>query len=403
MKKSCKNVNIQDPETIYPFVFDCISRHARRYDFRRLLYNFGMKQKDYERYLSTFDITAIDYAIREIAKEAAYRISVKKLNLPPVIMREMRDHTTGKLRIIGKESAFQQVFDYIAVGASSEIWNRRIVPHQASSIPGRGQIYGTRMIQKWIERDNRAAKWARDHDRKYTRKCKYFVKLDIQKCFPSISLDVFMEFFSRDCGNDDLIWLWRTLLSSHRVQGYTGFMIGALPSQWGAQYLLTFVYRYAMNLAVERRNQKIKLVSHMIFFMDDMSLFSSSRKSLKIAIRKISEYTKSALGLTIKSNWTIYEIDKVSVDMMGYVIHRSGRITIRGRDFIHARRIILRFQALGTASLRQANRLLSYKGYFKYSDCRKVIQSMKIDRIFRFCSEVVSHYATKPKEVLLCL
>lgn len=403
MKKSCKKVNIRDPKTIYPFVYDCISRHARRYDFRRLLYDFGMKQEDYERYLSTSDITAIDYVIWNISIEAAHRISVRELNLHSVIMREMRDHTTGKLRIIGKESAFQQIFDYIAVGASAEIWDRRLVPHQASSITGRGQIYGSRMIQKWIEKDNRAEKFAKKHNRRYTRKCKYFAKLDIQKCFPSMSLDVFIEFFSRDCGNDDLIWLWRTLLSSHRVQGYTGFMIGALPSQWGAQYLLTFIYRYAMNLVVERRNQRIKLVSHMIFFMDDMSLFSSSRKNLKLAIRKITEYAKSALGLTIKSNWAIYEIDKVSVDMMGYVVHRSGRISIRGRDFVHARRMILRFLALGSASLRQANRLNSYKGYFKYSDCRKVKETLHIKRVFDSCSEIVSYYAKKPKEVLLCL
>lgn len=354
-------------------------------------------------YLQTFDITVIDYVIHDIAVEVAHRIKIRKLNLPPVILRNMVDKTTGKERIIGKESALQQIFDYVAVGASAEVWNRRIVPHQASSIPGRGQIYGSRMIRKWIVRDNRAAKWARQHNRRYSRKCKYFVKLDIKKCFPSMSMDVFMKFFSRDCGNDDLIWLWKMLLSSHRVNGYTGFMIGALPSQWGAQYLLTFVYRYAMDLAIERRNQRIKLVSHMIFFMDDMSLFSSSRKNLERAIKKISEYVKATLGLTIKSNWSIYDLDHVSVDMMGYVIHRSGKITIRGRDYIHARRILLRFIALGTASLRQANRLLSYKGYFKYSDCRKAAQSMKIDRIFAFCSQVVSYYATKPKqEVILC-
>lgn len=395
MKRCCKEIDITDPETIYPYVFDCIHRHARRYDFRRMLFDFGLSRSEYKKYLDTQDFTSIEPVVKVITSEVAKRIRERRLDLPPVVLRDMLDRTTGKERQIGKENPLQQVFDYVAVGAAGQIWKRRIVPQQFSSIKDRGQIYGARMIRGWIKKDNKSLEWSIRHDVRYSRKCKYYAKLDIKKCFPSMRLEVFMKWFSRDCGNPDLLWLWRSLLESHRVQGYKGFMIGALPSQWGAQYLISFVYRYVMNLKVRRRGRLISLVSHMGLFMDDMCLFGSSRKSLKQAIKLLSRYAYETFGLLIKDTWSIYKIDEVPLDMMGYVFHSNGKITIRGRDFIRARRIILIFLDLRSLSLRQSKRLLSYKGYFKYSDCRDLYRTLKLDKVFSFCAKVVSIYAKR--------
>lgn len=36
MKRSCKQVDIENWQVIFPWVYDCISRHKRKKDFRRL-------------------------------------------------------------------------------------------------------------------------------------------------------------------------------------------------------------------------------------------------------------------------------------------------------------------------------------------------------------------------------
>ena len=41
MKRSCKDVDLRDPATVQPWVEECVTRHRRRHDFRRLLARSG--------------------------------------------------------------------------------------------------------------------------------------------------------------------------------------------------------------------------------------------------------------------------------------------------------------------------------------------------------------------------
>lgn len=419
MHRICKDINIKDPETVLPWVEDCVKRHWERHDFRGLLIAHGMTRTQYyelkdmikarnigvpKECREAFEKRLLEYldlfwkTIRRIAETACAYIAARNPQVRPVRIRERMDKTTGKIRLIGCETAMQQVLDYIAVGAAMPIFNRRIVPQQASSIPGRGQVYGVRMIRSWIDADNRAARYAKKHGIRYTRKRRYFVKLDIRKCYNSAKKEIFLDLFRRDCGNPDLIWLWDWILSSHRVEGYEGFMIGALPSQWGAQYMLSFAYRYAKDLHRERRGKKLQMVSDMILFMDDMALFSGSRKNLKKAVELLSGFMEKALGFTLKPNWHIREIDKTGVDMMGFVIYHGGKIAIRGRDFIRARRMAIRRLTGSIFEKPRAERTMSYKGFFKNSDSRKAYKKYRLRPVFEYAARVVSAAARKSNE-----
>ena len=384
MKRRCKHIDIEDPKVIEPWVLDCIERHFKRRDFKRLLLTLG--GLSHEEYLSAVyeqDKTPLFKAAERIADEAAKRIRERSLKLKPVQIREMTDKSSGKKRQIGKESAMQQVFAYIAVFACEEIWKRRIVPQQVSSILGKGQTCGVKMIQDWDERDNRAARYASRHGLKYSRKCRYYVKLDVTKCFPSMRLETFMKFFRRDCGNKAVLWLWDELLSSHRVQGYEGFMIGALPSQWACQYLLSFLFRYAVSLHKERRGKRTKLITHALYFMDDQIYFGRSRRDLKIAVGKIIRYANKELGLETKPDWQIYELDKTPLDSMGFLIHADGAVTVRPRVFIRARRMALRVLRRADMTVEQARRICAYKGYFHPKKQILNLRSRKADKKYR--------------------
>lgn len=411
MKRSCKQVDIENWQVIFPWVYDCISRHKRKKDFRRLLINTGqMTMQEYRKALKEKDHAPFERASQYIAQEAAKRISDCSLSLPPVEIRNMIDKSSGKKRQIGKESAIQQVFDYIAKHSCQDIWRRRIVPQQVSSIKGKGQTFGVNMIQKWVEDDNAAYKWAQKHGQRYSRKCKYYVKLDVTKCFPSMRLEVFLRFFSRDCGNRAILWLWEQLLRSHKVEGYEGFMIGALPSESAAQYLMSFLFRYAMSLHKERRGKQTKLITHALYFMDDQIYFGSSRRDLKTAVRQIIRYARDELGITIKPNWQICCIDDTPLDTMGFAIHADAVITVRPRIFIRARRMILRFLRTKRMTIEQARRLCSYKGYFCPNPhksrkrhiylnlrTRKIERRLQLERVFRIAAKVVSDYERSHK------
>ncbi len=372
MKRTCQDINLRDVDSVYPYVCDCINRHYKRHDFRRLLKVTGGLGKDDFLALENGDKTPLRKGALNVAREAVRQITNRKLMLPPCTVRRRIDQTTGKERLIGNESAMQQCLDYIAVGASESVWKRRIVPQQASSIKGRGQVYGVRMISKWFVSDKRSAALARKHGTRYSNRCRFHVKTDVRKCFGSLRVDVFMRHFRRDCKNGDLLWLWENLLKSYRVPVigggiYEGFLIGALPSQWACQYLLSFAYRFAKGLHAERRGRKTRLVSRMVMFMDDFEMFSSARKHLKTAVRELAAFIKTELGLDLKMDWQILRAEESPVDMMGYRIHADGNMNARRRVFIHARRIVLRVLRCGCICPRRAKRIASYKGYFTHT------------------------------------
>lgn len=367
MKKSCKNIDITDEETVKPFIYECLKRHHRRYKFARMLRKIGA--------------TDLNDATDKLARYAVKAIKVHNIPKFTPSTRERYDSTSEKRRLIGCECALQQVFDYIAVRSCAEIWKRRYVLQQCSSIKKRGQIYGVKMIQKYVLADIRATKYARRHKRHYTLKCKYFVKLDVRHCYQSIDRALFMELFAHDCGNSDILYLWQSLLTSYaRADGCTGFLIGALPSQWAAQFMLSFLYREGIRLDG---------VNHMVMFMDDMLIMGSNRRKLKRGAEALSRYAETTLHLQIKPNWHIKKLANEPIDMMGFVIHHNGKITIRAKNFIHARRMLLRQQRKPLV-YGQAKRLASYKGYFKYSDCRKLRKEMRLKVAFEQAQKIIS-------------
>lgn len=400
MKRSCKNIDITDWRTDYPWVLDCIQRHYKRHDFRDLVCSVGgMSRNEYYAAKEAHDKKAFEKPAENVAREAAKRIRDRSLRLRPVTIRERVDKSSGKVRLIGNESAMQQIFDYIANGSAGEVWNRRLVPQQASSVKGRGQKYGMKMLQRWVLEDVRAEKWARSHGKRYYRKCRCYVKLDSTKCYQSLRMEVFLNKFRRDCGNEAIIWLWQQLLASHRVGEYEGFMIGALPSQWGCQYIMSFIYRYAMDLHKERRGKSVKLVTKSLFYMDDVFLAGSSRRDLKIAVGKVIKYAREEFGLEIKANWHIHDLEETPIDMMGYVVHADGSVTIRPRVFLRARRMALRSNRNGgKLEYKQAQRTSSYKGFFGNSNSRRITKNLNMNLVFRNAAKTVSDYERRQRK-----
>lgn len=407
MKRSCKNIDITNPAHIKPYVEMCIYRHYRRNDFKRLLYSYGLNKIQYQLAYNNYDKSYLNVPIESISVDLASRIKERNLNLyyKPQIS-ERADKTTFKIRMIGKESPLQQVFDYIAVYSCEDVWRRRFVKQQCSSIKGRGQIYGVKLIKKYIQRDYRSFRYAKKHNYKYTRKCKYFVKLDAKSCYANGRLEYLMPVLKSNCANKDILWLWEELINSYKVdvkkldgttERYKGFMIGALPSMWGMQLMISYIYRFAMNLVYKRKDRSIRVFNHSVIYLDDILLFGSNRKKMLKYIKEIISYAKNSFGIFLKNNFSIKCIDDESVDMMGFVVHKNGKVTIRHRNFKHSRRLALRYDRTHQMTYTSAKRVNSYKGYYMHSDSQKVVTEYNMKEMFEKASKVISIHDKESK------
>lgn len=362
MKKCCKNINITNPSVILPFIHKCLQKNKRRKAFR------GM------------DAEALANQIS---------LSIKARNIPDfkVTVCNRYDPASGKDRLIGHESALQRVYDYIVTFACADLWKRKIRPYQCAAIEGRGPYYGVRLLAKYIRKNNANIRYRKKKGMRYVDSCKYFVKLDIRKCFPSVDTDVLMKMLKHDIDNDDLLYIWEKTISSYK--GCTnGLLIGSLPSQWACQYLIS---------SICRKLETLKAVSHIVVHMDDILLFSSNRRKLLAAVEEIIDWTKLSLHLSIKRNYSIKNFSKEPLTMMGNTLFKNGRIRIASKTFIKMRRMALRIENSDITSVKRAKRFVSYKGYYLYSDHHKLEHKYHMRFLFAKAEEAISLAERKHK------
>lgn len=355
-------MDITDPNVIEPWINLYITgtEHRNRQGVKRLLAKYG--------------------DVHGVAVEVAERIKARNLNLPPIQYRNRVDKSSGKLRRLGIESAIQQCMNYVAVYALMPMLKAKVGPFQCASIPGRGQIYGKEVLEKWIRKDPKGTK--------------YYDKMDVRHCFESISCRTVRKLLERDIHkNPTLVWFVVTLISTYEE----GLSIGSFLSQWLCNYVMSYAYHYAAEMLYkERRGKRQNLVTHILMFMDDIIIFSSSKRDLKLASKALTEYMLKYLGLHIKPNHNIKTTAKEPPDMMGFVVSKECT-TIRARTFVRARRALIRawrrMQAGLCIYIQNARRIISYKGYFKHTNSQDVAKALHLKEVSRVARKTISKFA----------
>ena len=232
---------------------------------------------------------------------------------------------------------------------------------------------------------------------------RYFVKLDIRQCYPSIPHDKIKAVFARDIKNSTLVWFIYELIDAFP----TGLSIGSYFSQFACNYYLSLTYHYiAENLYKTHTRRgittRMRLARHHLFYMDDILLFSPSKKDANASACRVIEHVRNVLGLEIKPNWKVVETDYIGkdgkhhghfVDMMGYRIYRD-HITIRRTTFKRCRRAVIRAEVRVKSgkdiSLSLARRVSSYNGRFEYSDSFGFCKDRNLPKIVSTCGRVIS-------------
>lgn len=391
MRTYCKKADPTKLEYAEPAVWWAFKGKWRRNDYGALLSEYSGLTIDEIRLISLANETwKFADGIRKIAEEAIRRIKERNLNLAPVKYEWRRDPGSGKLRELGIEEVMHQILDHIAVYCLMELFRAKIEPCQFASIRKRGPVKGAKFIRSWVKADNEKKWYCEQHGYRFSRSTEYYVQGDVRKCYPSLRKNVAISLLKHDISkNDTLIWLVDSLLDMHQK----GFIIGSILSQFLCNYIMSFAIREVFQMRKTRRGRSVRLVIHQCWYMDDFILTSPDARNLKMAYTKLGEYMKKHFMLELKPA-PVLRWDEKPPDIMGYVIHCDGTITIRPRDYIKAKRAYVRAGKQKFMCLAQARRVTSYKGYFVNSDCTVAVKNLKVKEISKKAAELISDHDT---------
>ena len=243
-----------------------------------------------------------------------------------------------------------------------------------------------------------------------------------------------MELLKRDLRkSDELLYLFTVFIelyeewpSPEALAPDRGILIGSPVSKDLCNYFLSYAYHYASERLVKetcRRGQtKIKrLISHIIFYMDDITMYAANKTHLKQAVKMMIAYMLNFLDLRIKPDWimqkTMYE-DQVGktkgalLDFMGFRFHGGdvetksyfGRqkkhkkvwVTIRRNIFLTARRKMNKFLKLVkhhvAVKIKFVRSVISAYGWFKNTNMVKYRIRNKVDELMRIARKIASDY-----------
>ena len=303
-----------------------------------------------------------DRLIDEIVSE----IDGRCLKLRPIRRYEHLEPTNGKVRTIGVESVKQQVLDYAVVLALQPLLAAKIGYWQVAGVPGRGQVAARDAMRKWVHEGG------------------YHVKLDIRKCYPSISHKVVRRIIAKNVKSTDVLYCVDAILETYDMGGLE---IGSYFSLQMANLVVSYAYHHLEGLGKERRGKRIPLITHQIWHMDDGLILARDKRNLKMAVRSLTKYMRDEFGLEFKP-WKIAPTDEIEpLDMGGFVV-REGRCTLRAPIFKRAKRAFARFKRCH--SLRLAQRVCSYWGWLTNTDSDGFILRNGLNRLFRIARRIIS-------------
>ena len=385
MKRKCKDIDITDRDLISRALYECIWEKLDRRDTVTLLSAYsGLKPKFIRNMIKDCGKPSMKNIIETIIDGIQSELINRSLSMKRIHYHDKTDPSSQKVRSIGIQDIKQQLFDYIAVEGLRPLLPR-IGEYQCSSIKGRGQIYGIRIIHKWLQDPT----------------TKYAAQFDIRKCYESINRDKLVAFLRKHVKNEHLLWLITILINTFRK----GLSIGSYLSQFLCNLYLSQIYHeIAENMYRTRKHkngviERISLVKHELMFMDDLIILGTNAKDLHTAVTLVISKADE-MGLHIKESWVVFKRKSSKygtgqfIDIMGFRVYRD-HITIRKRVFIRIRRSLKKTMTLIKTHKRiflyLARRCLSYFGQIKNSDSLYIRKKYNVIKIKQICRMEVSN------------
>ncbi|MDO4275868.1 MAG: reverse transcriptase domain-containing protein [Eubacteriales bacterium] len=281
-----------------------------------------------------------------------------------------------KLRRIGIQNIKQQLYDYVAVIGLEELLRKKIGYYQFASLKNKGPLSGAKTVKKWIS----------------NRKMRYAWKGDARHYYENINIRKLKAILKRYVNNRLLLKLVFALIDTFEV----GLSIGSYLSQYLANLYMSFAYHHATERLYKTRKRRdglavrVRLVMHVMIFMDDILFIATSLKDLKLAVKEFRSWCWDNLEIKIKSGDEYIDLRTGYIDMMGFIASRD-KFIVRPRIFRRYRKAITTVKKTGKITKRQAKRIVSLSGWLTNAQCKHWRKRNKADEINKLCKEMISN------------
>lgn len=317
----------------------------------------------------------LDGIILTITESIREEIILKNYKWKPIWYTEKLEG--NKIRRIGIQDIKQQLYDYIAVSGLDELFKKRLGYYQCAAIPGKGQVFGMKVIKKKLKSSKSVYGW----------------KGDGRKFYESINRDILKQLLKKYVKNEPLLHLVFCLIDGFEK----GLSIGSYLSQYLANFYMSFLYRYISENLFYFRNKKcgnikrVRMVSFVLIYMDDIFIIGNNMKFLKMAVKNIRAFAKDALDIKIKEadDWINFRKNGY-VDIMGFLISKNKTIA-RPAIFRRYRRSISMARKTKKITKDQAQRIISRYGWLKNSDCKHFLMKNSAYSINKKCKELIKN------------
>ncbi len=273
----------------------------------------------------------------------------------------------------------EQWAQHVVVKTLQPMFMHGMYEFSCGSVPNRGIHHGKRHLEKFI-RNNKS-------------EIKYVLKLDIRHFYESVDIDLLKTRFKESIHDERMLNLIFFILDSNSaVLGDTeikeGLLIGFYTSQWFANWFLQPFDHYV--------KEKLKVKCY-VRYMDDIVIFGRNKKELHLKLEQIKQYL-AGMKLTVKDNYQVFRFDYIDrngkrrgrfIDFMGFKFYRD-KTTIRGKIFVRALRKARKIKAKSNPTWYDASQILSYTGWFKYTDTYNAYQKYIIQNVnIEACKDLI--------------
>lgn len=245
--------------------------------------------------------------------------------------------------------AFVRIFKQIVLHSA--------YPFSCGCVPGKGTHGAKTAIEKWISKDP-----------KHT---KYVLKLDVRKCYPTMSHEELRKKLQHRIKDKKFLRLADRIIASFQQPMATherllpetdavGIPVGLFTSPW----FCNFFFQDIDHKVAEKTG-----TAHNVRYVDDMVLFDSSKRRLHKALEFIETEVK-ATKQTVKDNWQVFILSKRPLDFLGFKFH-PNKTTIRKSIMLRISRKARTIARAAYASIRNAHAMVSYIGYIVNSDSQR--------------------------------
>ena len=456
MKTYCKDVNLADKQfvsnAIWGYMHDKKGNHqlitffskwsgktfketrfllkfACNHEYINSLKKTGTSEEDaqkiydagYQFFMKVTDEIATEMTANLVARTVKEHIRKRSYHEKVIRYLEITDIGSGKRRDLGLECFLFRLYEAVSNAAADPLFNAKVGEFQVASIKGKGQKYGKKAISRWLSQDPEGTKIG--------------CKADVKKCYPSIDHDRLRAMLRRDIHkSQQLVYLFDTIIDLYEEypnpksdDPKKGILIGSPVSKDLCNYYMSVLYHYACEKlfkvkARRGKEQRTRLISHIMIYMDDLQIYGSNKKDVQKAMELLVKFAADELLLTIKPNWRKFRSMYKNaagktcgclLDFMGFRFHggevrqknyfgrtvkyREVWVTIRDTTFLKARRKFERFVRMvkrkQIVSYKFAKSLTSYFGCFKQTDSATFRKDNKIDQKMRIARRIVSDYA----------